>query len=302
MGKVAQQKSPVALLLRGELMGKLKITKAQMNVYLKDGMPHYLIGNEFRFLEPEILIWLENYQPSQELLESEFRDRKGRTLADYVTEEVVLSILRITNEKLTSLCKNGMPFERVGEKDFFHIQDILGYFRKGAEITQKTPNKGSFETYLMPLCARLPREVPFIFIDGSYKNPNAGTGLVLVENWDKATSISNVRKLKTTKPIVCEFLALLDALTMIKKSKYNKAIIVTDQQVWAKAISIDVNIYEECVQPYLKEAKQLLTELKGKFEIKFVGEMSKGKKNLLYNKADTLSKQYKKGTSQIQSL
>ena len=53
------EKSPLALLLRGELMGKIKVTKAQMNAYIQDGMPHYLIGNEYRFLEPEVLVWLE---------------------------------------------------------------------------------------------------------------------------------------------------------------------------------------------------------------------------------------------------
>ncbi|MGG3564414.1 hypothetical protein ABES03_22755 [Neobacillus rhizosphaerae] len=80
IASTTQQKFPVALLLKGELIQKLKVTKTQMNAYLEDGMPHYLIGNEFRFLESEIRTWMKTYKPSQERLESEFRDKKGRTL------------------------------------------------------------------------------------------------------------------------------------------------------------------------------------------------------------------------------
>lgn len=297
MAKKTEQKSPVALLLRGELMGQINVTKAQMNAYILDGMPHYLIGNEYRFLETDVLAWLEAYQPSQERLEREFRDKKGRTLDEYVTEEIVLSTLRISKEKMIGLCKTGMPFVRVGEKDFFHIQDILNYYRKGGVITKGTSASSSKKKYLMPLCANISKDVPVMIIDGSYSfdDYKAGTGLVLVKNMDTATGMSNVRSIKTTKPIVCEFLALLDALRSIKKNKFNKAIIVTDQEAWTRGIAIDVNIYEAAVKPYMKEIDQLLTELKGKAVIKFVGEMNKGKKNVLYKKADSLSKEYKKG-------
>ena len=112
----AQQKSPVALLLKRELIQKLKVTNTQMNAYLQDGMPHFLIGNESRILESEIRTWLKTYKPSQERLESEFRDKKGRTLEEYVTEEIIVETLRITKEKLVGLCKKEMPFERVGER------------------------------------------------------------------------------------------------------------------------------------------------------------------------------------------
>lgn len=74
--------------------------------------------------------------------------------------------------------------------------------------------------------------------------------------------------------------------------------IVTDQEAWSKGISIDVNAYEGSVKPYIKEFNQLWTELKGKVEVKFVGEMTDGKKNLLYKKAHTLSREYKKRTSE----
>jgi ribonuclease HI len=191
-----------------------------------------------------------------------------------------------------------MPFERVGEKDFFHIQDILDHYRKGSVVIPKgTPTtKSSKEKFLMPLCLNLPKEVPFIIVDGSYnfKNHQAGTGLVLVENWDIATGISNVRSIQTAKSIVCEFLALLDALKLIKKKKITKAIIVTDQEAWSKGIAIDVNAYEGSVKPIIIEFNQLWNELKGKIEVKFVGEMDQGKKNPLYIRADTLSKKYKK--------
>lgn len=296
----AKHKSPVSLLLKGEILQKLKVSKAQMNTYLEDGMPHYMIGNEYRFLESEVLKWLESYQPSQERLESDFVDKKGRTLKEYVTEEIVITTLRITKEKLVGLGKNGMPFERVGEKDFFHIQDILDHYRKGSKVIQKgTPSpRSSKKKLLIPLCLNIPKEVPFIIVDGSYNftNHNAGTGLVLIENRDTATGISNVRNIKTAKSIVCEFLALLDALRLIKKNKTNKAIIVTDQESWSRGITLDVNSYEGSVKPYIKEFNQLWTELKGKIVVKFVGEMSNGKKNVLYKKAHSLSRAYKKAT------
>jgi hypothetical protein len=86
-----------------------------------------LIGNEYRILESEVLEWLMTYKPSQERLEVEFRDKKGRTLEEYVTQEVILSTLRITKERLVNLRKNGHPFQRVGEKDFYHVNDILDF-------------------------------------------------------------------------------------------------------------------------------------------------------------------------------
>lgn len=49
----------VRLLLKGEILEKTNATKAQFNGYLEDGMPHYLLGNEYRFLECEVLNWLE---------------------------------------------------------------------------------------------------------------------------------------------------------------------------------------------------------------------------------------------------
>lgn len=298
MDKKTQKKSPAALLLRGEIVVKIKVTKAQMKAYLNDGMPHYMIGNEYRFLESEVLKWLESYQPSQERLESEFRDKKGRTLEEYVTQDIVLKTLRITKENLVVQSKKGLPFERVGEREFFHIQDILDYYRKGSiVVTKGTPTSGTKKKFLMPLCVNVPKDVPFIIVDGSYNfnKCKAGTGLVLIENRDTATGISNVRNIKTTKPIVCEFLALLDALKMMKKKKINKAIIVTDQKNWSKGIAIDENMDEGSVKPFLKELNLLWTELKGKVLVKFVGEINEGNRNLLYKKAHTLSREYKKG-------
>ncbi|CAH2716794.1 hypothetical protein BACCIP111895_03982 [Neobacillus rhizosphaerae] len=280
-------------------MGKIKATKAQMNAYLEDGMPHYLIGNEYRFLEGEVLKWLESYQPSQERLEREFVDKKGRTLKEYVSEDIVLTTLRITKEIYISQCKKGLPFERVGEKIFFNMQDILKYYRRGSKTTTKgmSSTGGQKKKFLMHVCKDVPKEVPIMIVDGSYNfdNSTAGTGLLLVENRDTVTGVSNVRKIKTTKPIVCELLALLDALRMMKKKKLNKAIIVTDQESWTKGITIDPNIYEGPVKNYLIEFNLLWTEMKGKVVVKFVGELNKGKKNLLYKKAHTLSREYKTG-------
>lgn len=87
-----------------------------------------------------------------------------------MSPEIVLATLRITKENLSSLCKKGMPFERVGEKNFFHIQDILDFYRKGSVIETKGTMAGSSKRkFLMPLCTNVPKEVPFIIVDGSYK-------------------------------------------------------------------------------------------------------------------------------------
>ncbi|WP_180960390.1 reverse transcriptase-like protein [Neobacillus cucumis] len=290
-----RQKTLPTLLLRGELITKLKLTKAQLNAFLEDGMPHYLIGNEYRFLEGEILQWLETYQPSQQRLEREFRDKKGRTLEEYVTQDMILNALRITKENLAGLCKKGMPFAKVGEKDFFHVQDILDYYRKGSSMVPASTS--TVNAYLMPICMDVPKNTPFIIMDGSYNfnTQKAGTGLVLVENGEKVTGMTNVREIKTTKSIVCELFALLDALRMIKKKKFNKAIIITDQKPWSKSMTVDVSTYEECVKPFIKEINTLWKELKGNLSIKYVGELNNGNKNVLYKKAHSLSKEYKKG-------
>ena len=302
--KKQQQKSPATLLLREELLGKISATRAQMKCYLEDGMPHYLIGNEYRFLESEVLTWLETYQPPQERLEREFRDKKGRSLEEYVNRDIILKTLRITKETLASQCKKGMPFETVGTIDFFQVQDILDYYRKYSvpkSATKVATSKGSSKKkYLMPLCTNISRDVPFIIVDGSYNfsNLTAGTGLVLVENRDKVTGISNVWNIETTKSIVCELLAMLDALSLIKRKRINKAIIVTDQESWTKGIVLDENSYEDSVKPVIKEFNLLWSELTGKIIVKFVGEMNSGKKNTLYKKAHTLSREYKKSVTE----
>ncbi|WP_413306404.1 ribonuclease H family protein [Bacillus sp. 1P10SD] len=314
-----QQKSPIALLLKGELIQKLKVTNNQLSAYLDDGMPHYLIGNEFRFLESEIRTWLNTYKPSQERLEREFRDKKGRTLEEYVTEEVIVTTLRIKKDKLVGLCRKGMPFEKVGEKDFYHVQDILDYYRqdtitraeekqgqssmKATKGTKKQNPKApttenSIKSFLMPLCQSIPKEVPFFIVDGSYssKKHQAGTGLVLVENWETLTGISSVWNIKTAKSNVSEFLDVLVALRMIKKKNMNKAVIVTDHEYLTKGKSIDVNKYEVDTRPYIKELNELRKELQDKVVIKFVNELKEQNKNRLHKKAHKLSQQYKIST------
>jgi len=61
---ITQRNTLVTLLLRDELIQKLNKSKLEINAYLQDGMPHYLIGNEFRFIETEVKIWLKTYKPS----------------------------------------------------------------------------------------------------------------------------------------------------------------------------------------------------------------------------------------------
>ncbi|MEO2076654.1 MAG: reverse transcriptase-like protein [Bacillus sp. (in: firmicutes)] len=333
--KTTHQNTPVSLLLKDELIQKLNKSKPEINAYLQDGMPHYVFGNEYRFIETEVKTWLKTYKPSQERLESEFRDKKGRTLEEYVTQEVILETLRIPMEKLVGLCRKGMPHARVGEKEFFHVQDILDHYRQGdgkdtgeapsqapknkangpttakaqntrkGTLNQKQPKntpkkhqtKNCKKQLLMPLCKMFPKEVPFLIIDGSYDYQNhlAGSGLVLVENWEQATAYSNVRKIETTKSIVSEYLALLDALLVIKEKNIKKAVIVTDQKKWSKGISINAKKFEASFKPYIKEFNRLWSELRGQVKVKFVGDLET---DALHKKAHKLSQEHKTSTTE----
>lgn len=309
--------STPVLLLRDEMIKSLKVTKAQMAEYLKEGMPHYLIGQEYRFLETEVLKWLETYKPSQERLEREFRDKQGRTIKEYVPGEIALATLRISYVNLRSLCKKGMPYVTVGDKDFFHIQDILNYFRKGDLVsnnfkghivTHKKKNavakpqpriNGNLITSInKEFLQNLKTANPIFIVDGSYnfENNTVGTGMVLVENGTIVTGYSNVRNIKTTKTTICEYLALLDALRMIKRKNIKKASIITDQEPFAKGIHIDLekSVFEPVVKPYMKEIKDLLENLEGKVDLRFVGILKGGKKNPLHKNAHFLSREYKK--------
>jgi ribonuclease HI len=148
---------------------------------------------------------------------------------------------------------------------------------------------------LMPICENVPSTVPFIIVDGSYNfnKSTVGTGLVIVRNRDTAIGYSTVRKISKTKPIVCEMLAILDALKVMKKKKVKKAIIITEQKAWASSFSVDMKAYEGPVKQYINELNQLWKQLKGKVEIKFVGELSRGKDSPLYKKAHNLSREHR---------
>lgn len=291
MTTISLKKAPEQLLLRGELIKKAKLTQAQLKIYLNDGMPHYLIGNEYRFLEDEVKEWLKTYKPSQERLEKEFRDSKGRSLKEYVTEDIILSTLRIPKDRLTNLKKNGLPFQQVGERHYYHVQDILEFYRKG----EKKVYVPVLKNMLMPLIEKVPADVPIMIVDGSYNfsNTTVGTGVVLITNKKAAAGYSTVRKIDTRKTIVCELLAILDALKLVKKKKFKKAIIITDQKAWTSSFSIDMKTYQGPVKQYINDLNQLWNHYKGNIEIRFVGELNGGKNNPLYKKAHDFSQEHR---------
>ncbi|WP_316571103.1 reverse transcriptase-like protein [Neobacillus sp. YIM B06451] len=291
MADKTKMENPEVLLLKAELQQKLKVSKSQLNAFLEDGMPHYLFGNQYRFLESEAVDWLKVYKPSQERLESQFRDEKGRTLKEYVTEDIAIATLRLRKAYLINLCNKGMPYADVGEKRFYHIGDILGFYKKGVEIGAETP----VEKCLKPFCVENPKDVPVFIVDGSYnfEKGKAGAGIVMVDNWETATGWSKVKNVKTDKAVVCEFLAVLEALTLIKSKRMNKALIVTDQENLVKRMEVDERKYKESIRPQLQEFNRLWNELKGKVEIRFSGDLNGGRKNALYKTAHKLSQEYK---------
>jgi len=125
------------LLLPKELAKILNVKAEKIIDFCKKGMPHLQLGNECRFIEEEATPWYEKNFPSQEKLEATFVDEKGRTLADYVTFEAIIDVLRVSKEKIYRLSRAGMPYQQVGKKRFFHIEDIVNYFRKGDTISKK---------------------------------------------------------------------------------------------------------------------------------------------------------------------
>lgn len=213
-----------------------------------------------------------------------------------------------------------MPYVTVGEKDFFHIQDILNYFRKGDPVTNNTNksivkinshkdknavakpspniNRNLITSINKEFLLNLETTNPIFIVDGSYnfESNTVGTGMLLVENGTLVTGYSNVRNIKTTKTTICEYLALLDAFRMIKRKNIMKATIISDQEPFAKGIHIDFkkSVYEPIVKPYMKEIKDLLEKLEGKVDLRFVGILKGGKKNLLHKNAHFLSREYKK--------
>jgi len=125
------------LLLPKELAKILNVKAEKIVEFCKKGMPHLQLGNEYRFLEEEATPWYEKNFPSQEKLEEAFVDEKGRTLADYVTFEAIIDVLRVSKDKIYRLSRTGMPYQQVGKKRFFHIDDIVNYFRKGETLTSE---------------------------------------------------------------------------------------------------------------------------------------------------------------------
>ncbi|WP_172797560.1 reverse transcriptase-like protein [Bacillus sp. FJAT-27445] len=212
-------------------------------------------------------------------------------MEEYVTEDIAIATLRLGKVYLIGLCKKGMPFSDVGKKRFYHIGDILEFYRISKESRTSLP----IEKYLSPFCNEDPKDVPVFIVDGSYnfEKGKAGAGIVMVDNWETATGWSKVRKVKTDKAIVSEFLAILEALKIVKNKKIKKAIIITDQEHLAKGIEIDERKYEESIRPQLQELNKLWNELKEKVEIRFLGELEGRRKNPLYKKADKLSQEYK---------
>ncbi|WP_139070071.1 hypothetical protein [Bacillus sp. FJAT-27225] len=281
--------------MKKELQDKLNITNAQLESYIKTGLPYYSLGEQYRFLESEIMKWLESYE--QERLESGFLDEKGRTLGEYVTEAIAHSTLRISTVHLNSLKNKGMPYVTVGKKDFFHIQDILDHFRVG-DTLQKHEIEEPLKALLGLLTMNVPKETPVLIVDGSYTRPKAGTGIVLVENWEKVTGKSNVHNVKNEKSVTCEYIAVIDALRLIKKRKFTSAVILTDQKHWTKNFSVSIEKAEKPVKGIIQQGNQLWEEMKETVKIRFVEDLTNGKKNPLYKTAHELSRNYKKETIQ----
>ncbi len=321
-----ENKEVIRLLLQNEMIEVLGINKSKMKSLLEDGMPYYLIGTEKRFLEKETKEWLKVYMPSQKRLEQEFRDRRGRTIEAYVTDDIIQNTIRVSKSTLNKQCAEGMPYVTVGAKRFYNIDDILIYFRVGMPIekgkkeskpkvatepkqkaikepkiiikkdSSSSPNQ---KNEVMKLLGNnVPKNYPLFIVDGSYNfnNYNVGTGVILLNHHSTTTGLTFVRKIKTKHALICEYLAIIEALKMVKSEKMEKAIIYTDQEKLVTGID-DINVSklmkDSSISEYINELRKLFIELKEKVELRYVGKLKHGKKNPIFKKAHTLSRVYK---------
>ncbi|ALC88975.1 hypothetical protein AM500_03540 [Bacillus sp. FJAT-18017] len=285
---MTNQETPEVLLQRKEIQTKLTLSKAELNMHIREGMPHYFIANQYRFLESEVKQWLEACEMQKEL-EKEFLAQKGKS-NKYVTDEILIKTLGIEKERLPSLRKTGMPFKEVGFRYFYPIKDVLNYFGRGTptESILKVLKKKQLTWF-----ENVPVEVPILIVDGSYSKSNkAGSGIVTVENRKVYTGHCNVRNIVTKKSETCEFLAIMDALELIKERNFKKSIIFTDQKKWVSEFVISEELVEDSIKPLAKMVNQLRGRMKGKVEIRYVGMLYGGKNNLLYLTAHKYSREY----------
>lgn len=272
------------LLLIEETRKLLNLTEVKLRKLLRLGMPHLKIGNELRFIESEIVSWYEINCPSQEEIEERFIDCLGRTIEQYIKINEIASFLRIEKTKIYKLCQEGMPSQLVGRRRFFNLNDIIGYFRRGAIASPPPPEQPK-------------KQKPVLFVvDGSYspEKKQCGGGVV-VKHEDQVTGYSFGFGKGTN--IFAETMAIFHAMKLAKEKGVERAIVATDQLGFVNAEDKEkyINRTVSGIPPLIKNNMlELLQQLKGKISFVYYKDIKDkhGFTHMLYSNAHALSRQY----------
>ncbi|MBT2759301.1 hypothetical protein J7E71_25880 [Mesobacillus foraminis] len=288
-----EKNKEIKMLIEDEVIEILSIKKTEITALMEDGLPHYVCANDVRFLKEEVEIWFKSYVPSQERLEKEFIDHKGRTLEEYVQTELIIEILRISKTKLNTLCKNGMPHVTVGTNNFFHLGDILSHYRRGDETGPKTGKRvKQAKNQLHVENKPTKNKSPLIFVDGSYTSKNVGTGIVFVDNASYLPKEHHFKhNVSTSCTVICEYLAILDALKLVRQFGVLGATIVTDQESIVK--NYDLSHSDPEIKLILRQISNMLNNPKRQIGLEYINNVADGKNNKNYKRAHTLSREYK---------
>ena len=268
------------LLTDAEFKQKYSLDDKELSTHLVEGIPHFKLGKSLRFIEKEVDYWMKAGERRQDLLESAFLDDKGRTIKDYVTLETVASTLRLSKTNIESLAKKGMPFVRIGNKDFYQMDDILDYSREGTpipeclykEIEKDTAKQSSKSITLKKQIT--PQH--FIAVDGSYsKNHKIASGVVW-QSPERTNGYAHSYTYTTKGSIISEWQAILDGLKLIDKEKIENAVILTDQKQYIDhlnkkgAIELSKKLKKEKVNiEIIGELNKLLKKLKGRVVFRY---------------------------------
>lgn len=218
------------LMLTEEIEAIVGCTREDIYKFIQEGMPHFKVGNHFRFVQEEVDEWITNYKPLQERLEEEFVDDKGRTLQEYTTSETILDFFRISQPTMYALCKKGMPYTKVGTKRYFQLEDIIEYFRRGENTADSKEEVVNVD------------ETPTLFVvDGSYhSNKKWGAGIV-AKKGKEAKGYTYGGELKNKRGnMYAEYQAMMQTMKIIQKENIKNAVIATDQIHFVNNIQLEL--------------------------------------------------------------
>lgn len=263
-----------------QLRQTMMMNKEQYQHYLIEGMPHLLIGEKVRFNKEEVVHWLQNYIMKQENLEKNFVDQKGRTLETYLSTSELKEILQLKKKEIRALCKDGMPYQLVGKKRFFYLNEVLAYLQPNieAQVEKKVDNADTV-----------------IIVDGSYypKTKETCVGIV-VQNNKGIQGMSKLHEGLVQSSMFCEYLALYHALSYVKEHNLSNVVIGTDQKNFVNLLNKgEIEFFNWMKKaPYRETMHKMYELLKELDEQVTIVYANVSKYENLYHNAHALSRRY----------